>query len=322
MAKFTPQFQSIDNETAKLPLLKWRGIEVPIADIATGFTHSLVKHKKPDLDGARIEATGRDEKDITAHCLFLNGGLTLGIDYNGGEKLFPDTYNRFWAACEDRSTGTLVHPTRGTFLAKVVSLHETLSSASSDGVRIDVAWNETNPDATSTLTSDSPVATMTSSASALDAAMPPLISSFPGVAAAVAPMTRSGATFSSLVSSIQGAASTATLVSAQYAGAIPQVLHQLAAVRQAFDDTGSAVVGPARQALERLNGSLNKTQSSAGVTSRVLLSAPTSGWNTLGALSRIFRTLVSDLIALNPTLAGVPQVPPDTIVRYYAPPKT
>ena len=126
---------------SQLGPLSWRGIIAPYDSLKTSGGQTIVQHRKPDRDGARLEATGRNPYKVSATILFHNG-IAWDKTVDPSRPLFPDQYLAFFAACADRTTGDLLHPVLGKMRAKVEAWDSTIVGARRDGAAVYRQVNE------------------------------------------------------------------------------------------------------------------------------------------------------------------------------------
>lgn len=120
----------------------WRGISFPIQSVETEISHDLAIHKKVDRDGANVEATGRNPHIYTVKAIFYQS-IAKGPNETW-KDLFPDTYQKFIVAIDDRSTGDFVHPFYGKKRCKVVKLSDSFSVGARGGPSVSVQFIETD----------------------------------------------------------------------------------------------------------------------------------------------------------------------------------
>ena len=116
----------------------WRGISFPTQSVDTEITHDLAVHKKADRDGGNVEATGRNPTVYSVKAVFLNTIVPGPMET--WSNLFPDTYNLFIEAVEDRSTGDFVHPFHGSRRCKIVKMSESFAAQSRGGPTVTVQF--------------------------------------------------------------------------------------------------------------------------------------------------------------------------------------
>lgn len=298
-----PQFPTVDDELAKLPVVSWRAISFPIARIRTTFQQRVVAHERPDRDGAKLEGTGRRAVRVALDALFYNG-IVFDRSARTASPLFPDVHREFLLACADRTTDSFVHPVLGTIQCKCESFDSDIEAGRRDGARVQATFVEHTEDSSS-LGEPSPLATASIAAETLDTEIP----KFPG---AVAPVNTS---FAKLLFSIQSAAGAVSLFEKRGLALIPGILHQIDLTEQSLQSLALASAHLAREMCVLLRSSLLAVQERAFVKQVVLqYVAPID--TTIGALSAVLGVSATSLATLNPTLMGSPRVPRGTLVRY------
>jgi len=315
-----------------LPNLSWRGIEAPIFEIERDTSHTIVDHEQPDVDGATLESTGRKPRSISCTLMFRNG-IVLG-SYNGGARLFPDTFDRFMRALDDRSTGELIHPYHGTIFAKVVSFKDSFTGDKTDGADVSVSWREDNRQGPGVVTLNAQfIAVAQVSAVALDVALGNVVAD-PRLKLIIAPYVPS-TSFSDLTRSIVGGLNAITNASVNAQNQIPALLGQLTQIERALDiasqplqaspaqillgplyplATSPAAIATARAALAKLRAAMFAAQKggAGGVLTYV-----TATVATLGSLASLLGTSTTDILATNPGLVRAPVIPLGTTIRYH-----
>lgn len=291
-----------------LQRVSWRGIEFYFSELTTSFEHDMGEHKPPDRDGALLEATGRGPRKVTGKCIFRNQGLSL-LPKRYQKPWFPDVFREFEKACADRSTGTLVHPVRGSMQCKVVSFSDTLSATSRDGVDVDVSWKE-HTEYDEEQPTASPLATALAAAELLDPALRAL-----QIKLSRLPVPRSFS-FVDAMRQVQAASDRVALIQRQAFGRIDSVVANARRMIDAIERTGD------------LSFSLAKTQAhrimAACIDLRLALAdkKPVSNYVVARAMTvadaiRITNSSMSDFIKLNRSLFGLSTLRRGIVVRYY-----
>jgi prophage DNA circulation protein len=293
----------IDDALVKLPIIAWRGISFPIANLRTSFAQRIVQHEKPDRPGAKLEGT--DRKAIVTSCTALfDNGLVFDTSANTDSSLFPDVHREFMLACLDKSTDDLLHPILGTIKAKCATFESVIDAGRRGGAHVQVSWVEHTDDSVS-LGTPSPLAFAAVSATALDAELV----KFPTVGGNVM------SSFTSLLFQIQAASDTVSLLEKRGVAIIPGVLRTLKTTSDALVALGSATTHLARELIVQLTGALLAYQQSVTVKSTVKTFV-TRIDTTLGAIASELNVPVQILVSLNPALIYTPRVPRGTSVRY------
>lgn len=290
--------------------ISWRGIGFPIASLTTEFDHDLAPHKSPDVDGARLEGTGRNVLVLSGHCIFRNGIFPgPNEDWTPG-KLYPDAYRAFMQACADRTTGDLVHPSLGTLRCKIKSFKSSLTATARDGEDVDVTWMVTNEeDVEDALTGPSPLSSAISSATSLDL-------NLPAVAKANGLPDDTFGTFSDLLNSITAVSDSAQLLSKKMGASIDRQIARVQDLQEALSGLKGVAKANAVRDATRLESALYTVKETLLVSMQVhVFEAPKL--TTLAALTGPLGTKITDLIKLNPDLVKLPMVPAQTAVRFY-----
>lgn len=118
-----------------LPRLKWRGIEVPVAERRVGFEQELARHKFAYRDDELLESLGRRNWRFEYTIPFRED-----IDKGPYRNLYVATFSTFLQACRDRSEGQLEDPVLGQYAARVESLSIQTDINRRDGEDVQVAF--------------------------------------------------------------------------------------------------------------------------------------------------------------------------------------
>lgn len=114
----------------------WRGIQFPFTGARDfGFQQEQANHRFLFRDQQLIESLGRQNPTFRYTIPFREG-----VRRPPWENLFTKVYPEFLDACQDRSAGDLVDPVHGTFRAKCMSVRETLTTDATDGVDVVVEF--------------------------------------------------------------------------------------------------------------------------------------------------------------------------------------
>lgn len=122
-----------------LRVLRWRDLP-PVAyeSAPFRFQHRQSQLIYPYIDGAGHAHTGKGPDQFSARLRFHNT-----VD---GAGTFPDVYNEWMRELDKGGSGDLKHPLRGIVRARVMEVQVDLSSRSTAGVDVDVAWEQTIDD--------------------------------------------------------------------------------------------------------------------------------------------------------------------------------
>lgn len=118
-----------------LPRLKWRGIEVPVAERRVGFEQELARHKYAYRDNELVESLG-------CHNWRFEYTIPFREDIQKGpyRNLYVETFSTFLQACRDRSEGVLDDPVLGLYKARVESLSIQTDINRRDGEDVQVVF--------------------------------------------------------------------------------------------------------------------------------------------------------------------------------------
>lgn len=154
---------SAANAITELPVMSWRGIPAPPYDVA-GYSgrHDQAPRNWPYIDGAGHDHTGRSQFQCTFKLYFIN---TLVFD------AFPDLYNDWVnAVVFDGSPDKLKHPLLGELDAVPVDFSVELVAGVTAGVIMNVTFEETVLDPNVQLEPKSVQANLKAMAAAADSA--------------------------------------------------------------------------------------------------------------------------------------------------------
>lgn len=290
--------------------MSWRGVAFPVSNLTTEFDHAQADHATPDVDGARIESTGRNPVLITAHIPFRNGVLPGPNETWTAGLLYPNAYREFMTAFADRSTGDLVHPSLGTLRCKPKSFKSSLTATARDGEDVDVTWRITNEDDEDALTAPSPLPDAIAAAVSLDSNLP-VVARANGL-----PDNSFGDPFGDLVSSITSVSDSAQLLSRRMGASVDRQLARVQQVRDSLSGLKGVAKANAVRDANRLESALNAVKKTLLVNRQVHVHT-VERTTTLAALTGQLGNKITDLIRLNRDLVRLPMVPAQSIVHYY-----
>jgi len=293
--------------------LKWRATSFPFVSFNTTLQHDQAQHKWPDRDGAHVEATGRQPLVHRAVIPFRNAvgrgpGETWGI-------LYPDGFRAFLVAFSDRTSGQLQHPELGPITAKPTTMSADWAAGTRDGVNVTASWIESyDEDAqyNDTLARPSHIAAVYIEALDLDSQVTQYASPL------VTNNAQEPLTFTQAIQKITSIFDQVSLVSKQAGGYIDHVLYRVQALQDSVARAKDNTAWPIINTCERLKASLYglKQQQLTLQKDITLFVVPKD--QTIAAIAATLRANVSDIVKLNPLLAGSPVVPRLSVVRYYA----
>lgn len=118
-----------------LPRLKWRNIEVPVAERRVSFEQELARHKYAYRDNELVESLGRHNWRFEYTIPFRED-----IEKGPYRNLYVATFSTFLRACRDRSEGLLDDPILGQYTARVESLSIQTDINRRDGEDVQVVF--------------------------------------------------------------------------------------------------------------------------------------------------------------------------------------
>lgn len=117
------------------PRMRFRSVTVPLLEDKASFRHETIQHPIQYRDLRRVDSLGLHNWVLNVQIPFLRG-----ISQGSYGQLYPDVFNRFVAACRDRSPGQLIDPVLGDVRVKCVSFSVTATPSKADGVIVDVEF--------------------------------------------------------------------------------------------------------------------------------------------------------------------------------------
>lgn len=285
----------------------FRGISFPTISVDVSFQHDIVRHRRMDRNGAKLENTGLNVFMFNITAPFCNT-IARGASETW-DKLYPDQYVALLDALQDRSTGDFVHPEFGSRRCKADNVKSSLSPEYRSGVVLTFSLIEdTEDDANAIITTDS-FAFGATAAINLDAAL-----------GALNPPVDSGIeldgfdSFSDFMDSIQASFDQVGLLEKQVIGKIDRVIGKVNNLTTSITDPikwlGTAPDEFIDSLLQIKKNALVQEQKTTGfyqTTSRM----------TLFALCDYLSNSPSEIAELNPGIISSSIVKPFTIVRYY-----
>lgn len=286
---------------------KWRGISFPTISVMSTGGHGLVPHKRMDRNGWRVENTGRNSLAVTLRAPFINT-----IARGRGEtwaNLYPETYRKVMAALEERSTGPFQHPIYGVRTMKAADWKEELNPEFRGGPTLDVNFIESVDEGDSAaLAVSSDLGLAASSAFSLDSTITTLT-----------PPPDTGladdgfSSFTDFVQQLQAVGSKADLARARVVAKAERVVHTALSLQ----DTAGRVDAGYRDSAQRFASAVRsavKTLATLGAD-KTFYSVPKRA--TVPAIANRLKNTVTEILSLNPQLAGSLSVPADTVVQHY-----
>lgn len=289
----------------------FRGIEFIPTNWDFSFDQGHAAHLYPDRDAGFIEGTGRNPSKHQFTALFRNG--------IGGEKdvLFPTRWQKFIAACADRTTGVLNHPTLGNLKVKCISCSTKWDPNRRDGVDVEVSFIETSDEEESNeiFNKASPMAAALAGAADLDAACanvspapkypeslsPSALESMKALSGAVDQFKRGVGNIAAAIDTTLGGLEefAATLASIGELGSDPNVAKALRSVSRCSDAL--------------LNLSLTVTSKGKPITQAV-----TQTEAAADAVASFFGMTLDEFLRLNPRASSKPRIARNTSVFIFA----
>ena len=310
----------------------------PVTKIATSYEHDLAEHKFFGVDGVDLEATGLGAVSFTCEIPFLNH-IVPGKAERWTSPLYPKVFRAFIAATQDRSEGLFSHPEFGDILCRTKSVNFAHDGSKRGGVILSVVFKQTldkEGDLDLLTASISPISGAVQAAYDLDASE----ADFRALGQELAEHKR---TFKDFMNEVGAFADSiggfGDKLTSPFRAAAAQVGRSVAAFDRVGKKYGSkgrpstvkqivrgdvntaireALTANPREAARRFQNSLEDIRkikaANAPKTRLHVVQRPIAA----SALAANLGTSVTDLLALNPTLAGSPEVRSGIVIRYYA----
>lgn len=307
-------------------------VEFPVSEMTMGFSHDMMEHKFWGLDGAEVEATGRNPLVFTAKCLFTNH-LSPGKNEHFS-VLYPSEFRKFILLTSDRATGTLNHPEFGPISCKTQNVHVDWRAGLRDGCAVDATWVETlDQNSLSQVNANiSPVNQVETYAGDLDRELSSTL--FPSTPAFKPDFVDS-------ITSILSVTDQVSIQSARIVGKIDNIGYRL----QQINDSVSRAVTPPRTSITSIvnpnpsqtnralttmywpiRQTINQLQSNLVAFKQQLLESGkpivfyrVPSITTLAGVTVETGASIADIMNLNPDLMFRAYLPTGTLVRYYSP---
>lgn len=289
----------------------FRGIEFVPTTWDFSFDQAHAPHLYPDRDAGFIEGVGRNPSKHQFTALFRNG--------ISGQKdvLFPTRWQKFIAACADRTTGVLNHPTLGNLKVKCASCSTKWDPNRADGVDVDVSFVETADEEESNeiFNKASPIAAALAGAADLDAAV-----------ADVAPVPTYPESLSPSALESMKALSGAVDQFKRGVGNIGAAIDTAIGGFQEFGETLSSIgelgsdpnVARALRSLSRCSDALVNLSLTVTSKGKPITQATTQNDSAADAVAAFFGMGLDDFLRLNPRAASKPRIPRSTVVFVFA----
>ena len=323
---------SPQNALGYLNEASWKGVSFPTTSLKVSMQQDLAEFRYWQVDGARFEATGRAPLTFNASIPFRNNLSAGNMERWQSGALYPYVWEYFRAACADRRPGMLVHPAYGSVFCYCKSIETDWDPNKRDGVDVTAQWveaiDDNNPLLTTTNTSQ---AGMVLSAVDLDSALFALTPKptnpiyKPNFADTIRSILAVGDQISlarkQSAGQIDGVVYRAKAIEASIIGATAGTLTAIALYPSAPATTGRALLWPIVTSCERLRSACYDQQRKLLASSRDMSAYVVPQRTTVAMLvvSIGGGTTLSDLLKLNPTLAGKAIVEAKTLVHYYTP---
>ena len=327
-----PDLISPLNALGLLTEASWKGIPFPTSQLRLSLSQDLAEFRYWQVDGARFEGTGMAPIVYNMTIPFRNNLASGRSEGWRSGQLYPDAWQRFLSACSDRRPGTLVHPAIGPVFCYLKTADTEWDPNKRDGVDVTAQWIQSIDDSVQPIVpAVQAQAGMTMAAIDLDNAI------FALTPRPTNPIYKPN--FADTIRSILAVGDHISLARKQYAGQIDGVIYRAKAIEASIigatagtltaialypsapATTGRALLWPIVTSCERLRSACYDQQRKLLASSRDMSAYVVPQRTTVAMLvvSIGGGTTLSDLMKLNPTLAGKAIVEAKTLVHYYTP---
>jgi prophage DNA circulation protein len=295
----------------QLLAFKWRDVEFPVTRMRLSLAHDLVEHKYWGVDGARVEATGLAPLRFHATIPLLNT-IVPGKSENWDPRQYPDGLRALVIAFAKKETGIIQHPEFGFIPAKAERLDIDWDANVRGGVMAEASWVETiSDDDIRQAIEFSPVNEVQLAALDLDVSGADLKKLIPH-------LPEYKTTLDDLLRGVTGVFDQATLLSMRFAGKIDSVVYRVQTLEDSVDRAKNALTWPIKQNIERVKAAAyNIRQTLLQLGKDIVFYRVPADTTLAGVAAQLPDTNVGDLIKLNPQLMRTPEVPANTLIRYY-----
>jgi len=314
-------------------------IHFPVESIRVLVQQDLAQHKYWNVDGARVESTGRGPIEFEAVIPFLNGIFPGPNEKWTANALYPQAFRAFLSAFVAEKSGIFTHPELGEVFCRCASLDFEHTATTRDGVKVTAKWiesREEEADRGLAFSKPTPLTAISLSSASLDAQKTDLLALVPEAEFA-------DQDFTSLVNNVIGRIDSQVLALNQLVSTPARIEY---AVSRLLSSMKRAAAGPsarswkAREAAERLGeaaGDLKKADTRnnyAGGKITTVAAAIPQGKRILRHTNKLeyqsltqihsylvgckgAKVTVEELRDLNPSMVTRPYVGPGTVIRYY-----
>jgi len=287
---------------------RFRGVAFPSETVSVKGGHVLALHRRMDRDGERVENTGRRGLQVTLRGMFING-LSRGPGETWPDELYPGQYRRLISALQDRTSGPLQHPIYGNLNVKVMDWSESLAPDARGGPLLEMVFVE------STDTGDAAEVAVTGgsagllpSAAVIDASL--ALNSPDTLLELLAYGYESFSDFGRKLSEYESAG---WLYHADFVSKADHVVGLAVRAQRTV-----ARVDPLYpDAVQRFVAAVRSKTTAKQDGSRRVAAWSFNATVTLVSAARMLSNSVTDIVALNPKLAGRLAIPATTPVLYY-----
>lgn len=290
-----------------LPLLTWRGIEVPVLERNVSFEQEIARHKYVYRDNEYLESLGR-------HNWRFEYTIPFREDITKGryKHLYVATFSTFLQACRDRSEGELQDPVLGKYTVRCESVSVRTDVNRRDGEDLQVAFVESPSvddfEATGATASGLPGAKQQARnlGDQLSRIPAEAVEEFKKGIDVLDQITGIGARALAYVDQIDAAF-------AKYEAKIDKLVGVL-------EDAGDRISSPENMPLIRsalrLKDTVQRAQFKSATMGKTIVSEVTTSDSTVTSLANYYKMTVADFLLIN-TKLPMPLVPAGSLVFYF-----
>lgn len=276
----------------------WRGFEFPITERTVSFVQGTAKHRIQYKDGQPLESIGTENR-IWKYSIPMREAVR--------KNLFAVT-GPFMEACRDRSDGTLLDPIHGFVNAKCINYDEVLTAARRDGVDVSVQFEESPlPDEREEEDKTETPQAVRTGANELDSEVELIdFEQYETPEPTVNPLD-----------AISGVGAQVNRQGNRVAAAMEDTAFRMRKVEDQLNLLKDPNNEPVRRSARRLRLQSTDLARNASDVRGTVKSIVTKYGKSAFAIAKELGITIDEFRRLNPLLAGDPNVPPGSTVKYY-----
>jgi hypothetical protein len=290
---------------------EWKNVPFPMSQLRNAGGADLIEHKRPGKNKYHVESTGTNNLVIATTIPFRNNIVPGPSEKWSGRKPYPELFRAFLDACEEGTTGPLIHPELGRIYCKARHWDWTYDPNRRDGVDFEVEWIESPLELDKPPTFEpSPVASAIALAEQLDEQLVELQPPPPE-------LLEDPVSFSDLFRSLQAFPDTFTLMSKKIGGVFHRVAAKLDRLEQAMKRFIDTRWWPILDGMEHLRAVTFDLERKFGSNARPIREFLVRVPSTMATLAQLLQQDMDEMIRLNRNYMDKPVVPRGARVKYY-----